>query len=112
MKQELCDKVFETVGDPLVDMAIAGGSGLFISYGRSNSGKTQTYCNFSLSTFQRLLQKSKDDNLSHFVSFVAFQGNSFADFLGNQSEHEIKESKNGSNMIRKVIGLFWLNSSR
>ena len=36
------DKVFETVGDPLVDMAIAGGSGLFISYGQSNSGKTQT----------------------------------------------------------------------
>ena len=41
------EKVFETVGDPLVDIALAGGSGLFISYGQSNSGKIQNILQFS-----------------------------------------------------------------
>ena len=40
-------EVFETVGHSLVDMALAGGSGLFISYGQSNSGTADTYSSFS-----------------------------------------------------------------
>ena len=94
------EKVFKTVGDPLTDIAIAGGSGLFISYGQSNSGESKPYCNFSISAVQRLL---RNNDLSHFVFFMALQGNSCTDLLSTQAKHAMEESKNGSTKISEVI---------
>ena len=47
------DKVFETVGEPLIDITLAGGSGLLISYEQSKSEKSQV--NIYLLTFPSLL---------------------------------------------------------
>ena len=46
------EKVFETVGDPLVDISLAGGSGLFISYGQHISGKSKTFAIFQYLLFK------------------------------------------------------------
>jgi hypothetical protein len=48
------DQVFDAVGTPLVDIALAGGSGLFISYGQIDYGKSKTCSGFFSSVIQRL----------------------------------------------------------
>jgi len=97
------EKLFDTIGDSLIDMALAGGSGLYVSFGQTNSGKYQTFCKFLNNVVTSLLTNEKQRNVSNFISVMELQGNNLTDSLSSHSKLEIKENKNGSMKLVDVI---------
>jgi len=53
------DAVFQTSGGALVDIAMAGGVGLFLSLGDTASGKSQKYQDFLSKTVNAVLEKCR-----------------------------------------------------
>ena len=87
----------------MIDISILGGSGLFISYGQTSSGKSRTFGNVLNCTVHKLLQHSKKNGAVCFVSFMELQGNWLTDSLSHHSKLDLKEDKTGSVKIVEVI---------
>ena len=58
-EHENSDVIFETSGGPLVDIAVTGGVGLFLSLGDTGSGKSQKYKDFLTKAVSAVLEQCR-----------------------------------------------------
>ena len=96
-------ELFQRVIQPLINICLIGGRGLFISYGQTSSGKSKTFGNVLNLSVQTLLQESKKTGVTSFLSFMELQGNSLTDSLSHHSRLDLKQEKTGSVSIVEVI---------
>jgi len=96
------EQIISTVGDPLIDIALSGGTGLYISYGHYLSQTYINFCNFVTLTADILGRKCKIENTSCLFSIMELQGNNLNDVMNNNSELEIRGNKSGTVNIKAV----------
>ena len=90
-KEELssASEIHQRCGNNLTEMAIAGGTSLFVALGETNSGKTATYREFLLMTVEAMLVKCRAKKKTCFVSFVEIRGSSVCDLMSTNSNMEV-----------------------
>jgi len=96
-KEELssASEIHQRCGNNLTEMAIAGGTSLFVALGETNSGKTATYREFLLMTVEAMLVKCRAKKKTCFVSFVEIRGSSVCDLMSTNSNMEVREDSSG-----------------
>ena len=88
-KSSSATEIHQKCGNSLTEMTMAGGTGLFVAVGETNSGKTATYRGFLLRTVESMLVKCRTKRKSCFVSFVEIRGSSVTDLMSTNSNIEV-----------------------